>query len=160
MLALDASIHIAGPGGRRTIPLANFFTSYRRTLLASGELITAIEIPKPLPEFVRFYKIAKRRMDDISTVAAAMAMDWDASGKISRARFAFGGVAPIPLRALAAEEAVLGQRWNDAAVERVQIALDKTLQPISDHRGSADYRLAVAKSLVAKFLWERREAAA
>jgi len=160
LLALDASIQIAGPSGSRTVPLATFFTSYRRTLLTSGELITAIDIPKPLPEFVRFYKIAKRRMDDISTVAAAMAMDWDASGKISRARFAFGGVAAIPLRALAAEEAVLGRRWNDAAVEHVQGALDQTLQPIGDHRGSADYRLAVAKSLVAKFLWERREAAA
>ena len=164
MLALDASVRLASQRGRRTIPLASFFTGYRRTALAPDELITAIEIPKPLPEFVRFYKVAKRRMDDISTVAAAMAMDWDASGRIARARFAFGGVAPVPLRVLAAEEAVIGphggQRWNDAAVERVQAALEKTLDPIGDHRGSREYRLAVAKSLVAKFLWERREAAA
>jgi xanthine dehydrogenase small subunit len=69
-------------------------------------------------------------------------------------------VAAIPLRALAAEDAVLGQRWNDAAVERAQAALDRTLRPMSDHRGSAEYRLAVSKSLIAKFLWERREAAA
>jgi xanthine dehydrogenase small subunit len=89
-----------------------------------------------------------------------MAMDWDASGRIARARFAFGGVAAIPLRALAAEDAILGQRWNDAAVERAQAALDRTIEPIGDHRGSAEYRLAVSKSLVAKFLWERREAAA
>jgi xanthine dehydrogenase small subunit len=160
LLALDATVHIAGRRGRRSIPLASFFTSYRRTALAPDEMIVAIEIPQPMPEFVRFYKVAKRRMDDISTVAAAMAMDWDASGKIARARFAFGGVAGIPLRAMAAEEAVLGQRWNEAAVERVQGAIDRTLSPISDHRGSAEYRLAVAKSLVAKFLWERREAAA
>jgi xanthine dehydrogenase small subunit len=60
----------------------------------------------------------------------------------------------------AAEESVIGQRWNDAAVERAQAALDRTISPLSDHRGSAEYRLAVAKSLVAKFLWERREAAA
>jgi xanthine dehydrogenase small subunit len=103
-------------------------------------------------------------MDDISTVAAAMAMDWDASGRIARARFAFGGVAAVPLRVLAAEDAVIGphggQRWNDAAVERVQAAVEQSLDPIGDHRGSAEYRLAVAKSLVAKFLWERREAAA
>jgi xanthine dehydrogenase small subunit len=160
LLALDATIHLANQRGRRTIPLASFFTSYRRTVLAPDELIAAIEIPKPLPEFVRFYKVAKRRMDDISTVSAAMAMDWDASGRIARARFAFGGVASIPLLAASAEEAILGHRWNDAAVERAQAALDRTLEPISDHRGSAEYRLAVAKSLVAKFLWERREAAA
>ncbi len=160
LLALDARVHVASQREHRIIPLHSFFTGYRRTVLAPDELITAIEIPKPLPEFVRFYKVAKRRMDDISTVAAAMAMDWDASGKVARARFAFGGVAAIPLRTVAAEDAVLGQRWNEAAVERVQAALDRTLSPIGDHRGSAAYRLAVAKSLVDKFLWERREAAA
>jgi xanthine dehydrogenase small subunit len=160
LLALDASVHLASLRERRTIPLASFFTGYRCTVLAPDEVIAAIEIPKPLPEFVRFYKVAKRRMDDISTVAAAMAMDWDKSGRIARARFAFGGVAAVPLRALAAEDAILGQRWNDAAVERAQAALEQTLDPIGDHRGSAEYRLAVAKSLVAKFLWERREAAA
>jgi xanthine dehydrogenase small subunit len=160
LLALDARVHLASQRGRRTVPLSSFFIGYRRTVLAPDELIAAVEIPKPLPEFVRFYKVAKRRMDDISTVAAAFAMDWDGKGKIARVRFALGGVAAIPLRALAAEDAVLGQRWNDAAVERAQAALDRTLQPMSDHRGSAEYRLAVSKSLVAKFLWERREAAA
>lgn len=159
LLALDASVHLASESGRRNIPLSAFFTGYRRTALARGELIAAIEIPKPLPAFIRFYKVAKRRMDDISTVAAAMAMDWE-SGKVASARFAFGGVAPIPLRAISAEDAVLGRRWNDAAVERAQIALGRTLEPITDHRGSADYRVAVAKSLLGKFLWERREAAA
>jgi xanthine dehydrogenase small subunit len=160
LLALNSALHLASQQGRRTVPLDSFFTSYRRTMLEPGEMIAAIEIPKPLPEFIRFYKVAKRRMDDISTVAAAMAMDWDASGRIARARFAFGGVAAIPMRALPAEEAIVGQRWNDAAVARAQAALDRTLTPIGDHRGSAEYRLAVAKSLLAKFLWERREAAA
>jgi xanthine dehydrogenase small subunit len=160
LLALDAAVHLASRRGRRRIALASFFTGYRRTALAPDELIAAIEIPRPLPEFVRFYKVAKRRMDDISTVAAAMAMGWDESGRVARARFAFGGVAAIPLRATAAEEATVGHRWNDAAVERAQAALARTLDPISDHRGSAEYRLAVARSLVAKFLWERREAAA
>ena len=160
LLVLDAQVHLASQRGRRIVPLHAFFTSYRRTVLEPSELIASIEVPKPLPEFVRFYKVAKRRMDDISTVAAAMAMNWDASGKIARARFAFGGVAAIPMRVLLAEDAIVGQRWNDAAVERAQAALDRTLAPISDHRGSAEYRLAVAKSLIAKFLWERREAAA
>jgi xanthine dehydrogenase small subunit len=160
LLALEARVHLASQSGRRTTPLSSFFTDYRSTVLTRGELIEAIEIPKPLPEFVRFYKVAKRRMDDISTVAAAMAMDWDEFGRVSRARFAFGGVAAVPLRVLGAEDAILGQRWNDSAVERAQAALAQELAPISDHRGSAEYRLAVAKSLIAKFLWERREAAA
>jgi xanthine dehydrogenase small subunit len=120
-------------------------------------VLTAVEIPKPLPQFVRFYKIAKRPLDDISTVAAAMALDVDSSGRVRRARFAFGGVAATPVRALDAENAVTGQPWNEAAVERVQRSLEAGLRPMSDHRGSKEYRLEVSKSLVEKFYWERRQ---
>ena len=160
LLALNASVHLAGAGGRRTVPLASFFKGYRQTALAPGEVLTAIEIPKPFATAIRFYKAAKRRVDDISTVAAAFSTDQDGAGRVTRAVFAFGGVAAVPLRVYAAEEAVLGERWNQAAVERVQAALQRTLKPIGDHRGSAEYRLEVAKSLVEKFWWERQEAAA
>jgi len=160
LMALDAVVHIAGASGRRTVPVASFFAGYRQTALQPGELLTAIEIPKPLPSSIRFYKAAKRRMDDISTVAAGISMEQDSAGRVTRAVFAFGGVAAVPLRVYAAEEAVLGERWNQAAVERVQTVLERTLQPISDHRGSAEYRVEVAKSLVEKFWWERQEAAA
>lgn len=155
LLALDAIVHTAGPAGRRTTPLSSFFEGYRRTSLGPSDILTAIEIPKPLPAFVRFYKVAKRRMDDISTVAAAMAMDRESSGQIRRARFAFGGVAATPVRMLEAERSVVNQPWNEAAVERVQRILERTLTPIGDHRGSKEYRLQVSKSLVEKFWWER-----
>jgi xanthine dehydrogenase small subunit len=154
LLVLDATVHVAGLSRRRTIPLSSFFTGYRQTAMAAGELIVAVEIPKPLPQFVRYYKVAKRRLDDISTVAAALAVDVDPNGRVRQARFAFGGVAAIPIRAVEAEVAVVGERWNDAAVERVHAILDRILQPMSDHRGSREYRLAVAKSLVEKFHWE------
>ncbi|HEV3216467.1 MAG TPA: FAD binding domain-containing protein [Vicinamibacterales bacterium] len=155
LLALDALVHVAGPSGRRAIPLAGFFTGYRKTALVSGEIIVAIEIPKPLPQSVRFYKIAKRRLDDISTVAAGMAIDLDGS-HVRRARFAFGGVAATPLRVIDAEESVANTQWNEAAVGRVQRVLDRSLKPMSDHRGSKEYRLEVSKSLVEKYWWEQR----
>jgi xanthine dehydrogenase small subunit len=154
LLTLDASVHIAGADGLRTQPLATFFTGYRRTVLQRGEILATIEIPKPLPEFARFYKVAKRRLDDISTCAAAMAIDRDRAGRVRRARFAFGGVAASPLLVAEAEQAVTGQPWNEAAVERVQRVLDRVLTPMSDHRGSKEYRREVSKSLVEKFLWE------
>jgi xanthine dehydrogenase small subunit len=154
LLVLDAIVHIAGLSGRRSIPLASFFTGHRKTAMEPGDLITAVEVPKPLPRFVRYYKVAKRRLDDISTVAAAMALDVDPHGTVRHARFAFGGVAATPLRAIDAEAVVVDQPWNDAAVERVQAILDRTLQPMSDHRGSKEYRLEVSKSLVEKFRWE------
>ena len=156
LLALDASVHVIGRAGRRTLPLSSFFTGYRQTALAHGEMLTAVEIPRPLPELVRFYKVAKRRLDDISTVAAAMALDRDATGRVRRARLAFGGVAPTPVRIGEAERALVGQVWNEAAIARVQAVLDRTLTPMSDHRGSTAYRLEVSKSLVEKFWWEGR----
>jgi xanthine dehydrogenase small subunit len=154
LLALDAVVHLARFTGRRAVPLSDFFTGYRATAMAQGEIITAIEIPRPWPHVVRFYKVAKRKLDDISTVAAAMALDFDAQNRVRRARLAYGGVAATPLRLTDAEAALTGQLWNDAAVERVQAILDRTLQPMSDHRGSKEYRLEVSKSLVEKCQWE------
>ena len=158
LLALDATLHLAGPQGRRAVPLTAFFADYRRSVLTAGELIAAIEIPKPFPAFTRFYKVAKRRMDDISTVAAGFALDLDSSGRVTRARFAFGGVAATPLRVYAAEEAILGQRWNESAAQQVQAVLAGALKPMGDHRGSAEYRRDVSQSLIGKFLWEHQEA--
>jgi xanthine dehydrogenase small subunit len=91
---------------------------------------------------VRFYKVAKRRIDDISTVAAAFAVGAD-----GRLRMAYGGVAPTPMRAFEAE----------SDPRRAREILARTLRPISDHRGSAAYRLALAQNLLEKF---RLEAAA
>jgi xanthine dehydrogenase small subunit len=156
LAALDASVEIAGPSGRRSVPLATFFTGYRRTAMRAGEILTYVDIPKPLPSVIRFYKIAKRRFDDISTVAAAMAVDRDAAGHVIRARFAFGGVAATPVRILEAETAITGGPFNETAVERAQAALDRTLTPLSDHRGSKEFRLEVCKSLVARFWTEAR----
>jgi xanthine dehydrogenase small subunit len=157
LLALDAAVHAAGPDGRRVIPLSSFFTGYRKTALRAGEILTAIEIPRPWPSALRFYKVAKRRLDDISTVAAAMAVDQDDEGNVRRARFAFGGVAATPVRVPEAEAAAEARLWNQATVERVQQALGRTLKPLSDHRGSMEYRLEVSKCLVEKF-WSERPA--
>jgi xanthine dehydrogenase small subunit len=157
LMALNASVVLSSIHGNRTLPLSSFFTAYRQTQLEEGELIRLIEITKPFPAFTRFYKASKRRMDDISTVAAGLSLDWDTSGRIARASFAFGGVGPVTLRVFTAEDAALGQPWNENTVQRVQRELDRTLRPIDDHRGSAAYRLALAKSLVEKFYWEWRE---
>lgn len=151
LLALDATVHAVGPDGRRAIPLSSFFIGYRRTAMRPGEIMTTIEIPKPWPAFVRFYKVAKRRLDDISTVAAAMAVDVDDGNIVRRARFAFGGVAATPLRVTEAEATATDHPWNAATVARVQQIIGATLKPMSDHRGSKEYRLAMSQSLVEKF---------
>jgi xanthine dehydrogenase small subunit len=155
LLALDARVNTAAACGGRSIPLSEFFTGYRRTALASGELIVDVEIPLPLPTILRFYKVAKRRLDDISTVAAAMALTVDGD-RVSRARFAFGGVAATPVRVTAAERAATGRRWDEDGSETARSIVEAALQPLSDQRGSKEYRLAVASALVEKFWWETR----
>lgn len=85
-----------------------------------------------------------------------MALDVDEAGRVRRARFAFGGVAATPVRLAETEDVVREQPWTEAAVERVQRVIERTLTPLSDHRGSKEYRLEIARSLVEKFWWESR----
>jgi xanthine dehydrogenase small subunit len=159
LLALDATVEIAGPAGRREVALAEFFTAYRKTALAQGELVCAVRIPKPFAERMRFYKVSKRVMDDISTVAGAFALRLDGAGKIREARLAYGGVAATPVRAVDAERALAGQPWTLASVKKAQGVLAKTFQPISDHRGSAGYREAMVLRLLEKFYFDTQGAA-
>ena len=140
LLALDAAVRIASLQGDRLIPLTEFFCGYRKTALNPGEILSSVRIPKPFPHTARFFKVAKRSLDDISTVAVCIAI----SGR--GARIALGGVAATPLRVLEAEDFL-----SNGDIEGAQQALEHTLHPLSDHRGSAAYRLAMAKSLLAKF---------
>jgi xanthine dehydrogenase small subunit len=151
LLALDAEVEIASRTRRRCIPLASFFTGYRRTVLERGEILISICIPKPLPDVSRFYKIAKRSCDDISTVAAGMSLWRDRAGRITRARLAFGGVGPTPVRAVQAEHALAGTTGDEEAFAAARRFVTRSLSPISDHRGSAAYRSAIAQGLLEKF---------
>ena len=181
LLALDAEVRIGGVSGIRSVPLQAFFAGYRRTALAPGELLVSIRIPKPLPRIVRFYKVAKRRLDDISTVAAAFALDLDSAGRVRMARLAYGGVAAVPTRVQSAEACFIGTEWgkpwgtpwethwengrgtrwgfqgSSSVVLRAQGEIERELSPIGDHRGSAAYRLKMAQSLIAKFESETHE---
>ena len=155
LLALDAELNLASAGGLRRVKLADYFLAYRKTQLADFELIVSIVIPKPFPAEARFFKIAKRRMDDISTVAACFALQFNSKGMIQQARIAYGGVAAVPLRSLSTEQSLMGKRWNEQAVTEAQALIAGELKPLSDHRGSAAYRLAMTQTLLAKFWGER-----
>ena len=160
LLALDTAVWVAGPQGSRSIPLREFFSGYRQTALRPAEVIVSLRIPKPLPSRLAFYKASKRVMDDISTVAAAFAIDTDASGRIASARAAYGGVAATPVIIAGFGQALLGRAWNQSAVYAAQQAVATAITPMDDQRGSAAYRLAVSQSLIEKFWWETREAQA
>jgi len=150
LLALDADLSLASARGPRTVPLDGFFTGYRRTLLEPGEVITRIRIPRPFPAIGRFYKVSKRELDDISTVAAAFTLRLDTSAQVTSARLAYGGVAPTPVRAAEAERALVGRRFDEDAVAAARSVLADAFSPIDDHRGSAAYRRAMVVRLFEK----------
>ncbi|UBV44847.1 FAD binding domain-containing protein (plasmid) [Deinococcus taeanensis] len=152
LLALDASVELVGPLGARTVPLSAYFSGYRQTVRAPGELIQAVRIPRPLAPLTGFHKITKRRFDDISSVAVAYALTLD-GGVVTRARIGLGGVAATPLRALEAEAALEGQPWTADTVRRAARVLGATGTPLSDHRASAAYRAAMLEQSLLKFYW-------
>jgi xanthine dehydrogenase small subunit len=155
LLALDAEVRIASLAGERIVALADFFLGYRKTALAHGEILLSIRIPKALPAHARFYKVAKRSLDDISTVAAGFSADRDYSGRIAKARIAFGGVAATSVRVTEAEQLLEGSVGEPEDLARAKAAINRALQPIGDHRGSAKYRLALATALLDKFWFEQ-----
>ena len=161
LLALDAQVNLASREGRRRIPLSEFFLGYRQTAMRPGEVMVSVSIPKPFPEYVAFYKVAKRALDDISTVAAAYALTLDAGGT--------RGALPHRLRRSGRDTGprLRGRRCVDGTrrgarprYARRSGAIAAVLRPMSDHRGSAEYRLAVAQSLVEKFFHQTRQAEA
>lgn len=158
LLALDASVEVSSRDGQRAIPLADFFTGYRKTVLEHGEVVSAVRIPKPMPDLQRFFKVSKRILDDISTVAAGFGL-WIEDGVVTKARLGYGGVAATPVRARDAEDALVGHPFDAAAVARVRPLLEGAFTPITDHRGSAAYRRAMVPRLVEKLEAERAEAA-
>ena len=153
LLALEASLVLSSRDGEREVPLADYFTGYRRTLLRPGELIRSIRVPRPLARLTAFHKIAKRRYDDISSVAVGFAIDV-ADGVVTRARIGLGGVAATPLRALATEAVLEGRPWVEATVEEAAAVLATEGTPMDDHRASAAYRAAMLGQSIRKLWWE------
>jgi xanthine dehydrogenase small subunit len=154
LLALDAELTLQSARGIRRLALRDFFVAYRKSALAPGEVIVSVHVPKPLPVFQRFYKVSKRVLDDISSVAGAFGLDLSPSGQVERLRIAFGGVAATPLRALAIEQLAQGRAWNRATLTVLLAELRGFGTPMSDQRGSADYRRAMLGKLLEKFFYD------
>ncbi|MFI8766802.1 xanthine dehydrogenase small subunit [Streptomyces sp. NPDC053792] len=157
LLALDASVVLADADGEREVPLADYFTGYRQSVRRPGELIRAVRVPLPLSPVVAFHKIAKRRFDDISSVAVAFALDVD-GGIVRKARIGLGGVAATPIRALATEAALEGRPWTPETVEAVAAVLREEGTPMDDHRASAAYRSAMLGQSLLKLYTRTTEA--
>jgi xanthine dehydrogenase large subunit len=156
LLSLDAAVTLLGPGGERTVPLAEFFTGYRKTVLAADEVMRNIVIPLGAPtpgsrRLVESYKVSKRRELDIAIVAAGFAVTLDAAGVVTHARLAYGGVAATPARARRTEAFLIGKPWTEATVRAAQAVLAAEFTPIEDVRAGVPFRQGLIVSLLEKF---------
>jgi xanthine dehydrogenase small subunit len=149
LLALDTVLVLTSVDGEREVPLAEYFTGYRQTVRQSEELIRAVRIPLPLSSVTGFHKIAKRRFDDISSVAVAFALEVE-DRVVRKARIGLGGVAATPLRARATEQALTGQPWSSSTVRTAADVLGAEGTPLDDHRASSAYRSAMLRQALLK----------
>lgn len=151
LVALGARVEIASAKGLRMVPVDACLTGPGRTLLAPGEIFSAIHIPAPLPlsgnAFARF---SPRSAMDIGIASVAASVTLDKDGRCTACRIALGAVSPKPLRAGMAEGALEGERLTPALADLVGRLASEAARPISDIRGSADYRRAIVKVLATR----------
>jgi xanthine dehydrogenase small subunit len=151
LMALDATLVLNRGGARRTLPIADYFLAYRQTALQPGEFLERVRIP--LDPTLRFatWKVSKRHDQDISAVAAGLAVRLGPGGVVTLARLAYGGMAGVPKRAAAAEAALVGRPWTPDSVTAARAALALDFSPLGDMRASAGYRALVAGNLLIRF---------
>jgi CO/xanthine dehydrogenase FAD-binding subunit len=152
LLALDAEIEIAGPAGRRLLPLRQFITGVRRTALAQDELVVAIHVPRPgNAARSAFLKLGTRRYLVISIAMAAATLEI-ADGRVASARIAVGACSPVAERLPGLEAALAGAPLDARLADRVEVAHLAPLSPIDDVRGSAAYRSDATVTVLRRLL--------
>ena len=154
LLALDASVELAGQQGRRVVPMGAFIDGYRHTQCRADEIVTAILVPKPRGRVrSHFLKLGARKYLVISIVMVAGVVEADAEDRITAARIAIGACSVVPQRLPALETVLAGQPIHSAA-DLVAPSHLAHLTPIDDIRGSAAYRRDAALVLTRDLLRE------
>jgi CO/xanthine dehydrogenase FAD-binding subunit len=152
LLVLDATLIVAGPGGRRQIPYRDFHTGYRETQLHAGELLAFIDLPKPRQVSVqRFRKVGTREAQAISKVVSAFSAT-RRGDRLDGVRWAAGSVAPTPVRLTATETVCEGALLNEDLADRAAEAAMAEVSPIDDVRSTAEYRRWALGRIVRRML--------
>ena len=145
MLALEAQLTVASAKGTRTLPADRFFVGPLSTALQTGEMLTEIRLPGLPPRTGGAFVEMARRAGDYALVGVAALVTLDGSGRCRRARVALCGVGPTPIRAGAAEDALVGQTPDGAALDEAAARAAAATSPPSDLHGSADFRRKLAR---------------
>ncbi len=159
LLILGATLEVAGPSGVRRLPVDGFVRGPKLTALGAGEIITRVVIPLPgAREIVKLYKISKRKEIDTSTFRAGIRIALR-EGVIESAAIALSGVAPTAVRLGQTEGFLRGETFSEATFREAGRRARAEVEPISDVRGSRQYRLQLAQNILVKFYHEASGAA-
>ncbi len=151
LIALSAKVSVHGVGGKRDIPLEDFFTGPKSNVLKNDEILLEVSIPKQSDETKAVFLKKGRTKEDIALVNAACAL-MAKNGVCEDARIVLGAVAPTPLRLKKAEKLLVGKKLDINLIEKAATISSEETKPISDIRSSKSYRQHMAKILVKRAL--------
>jgi carbon-monoxide dehydrogenase medium subunit len=145
LIAARATCVVAGPKGRREVPVESIVTGPGRTSLARDEFIVAFHLPKRPPRSADAYlRFIPRTEMDIAVVGAGVSLTLDASGAVTDARVVLGAVAPTAILVADAAAALIGRKLDDTVLDALDAAAQRACKPIDDKRGTIEYRTKVA----------------
>ncbi len=157
LLAMDATLSLQSELELRSLPMREFFTGYRQTALRKGEIIREVILPIILAAtYLNCHKSAKRKSVDISAVVTAIRLE-AAHDVISSAILALGGVAALPVLSKVFPGLVLGKKAHELDIPAIAAAVSAEFSPLSDVRGSANYRSKLITNHIELYLKEASE---
>jgi len=159
LMVMGAEVELTGLSGARRVDMNRLYLGYRKLDMQPDELITRILIPLPKSdEILKLYKVSKRKNLDISTFTAAIRVTHSA-GKIESICIAYGGVGPVVMRLPKTEAFLQGQPFTELVFREAGKIARQEITPISDVRGSSQFRLQLAENMLLKFYFETCETA-
>ena len=144
LIAVRAQCVIASPRGEREVAVEDFVTGVGTNCMAADEFLISMKVPRPAPRSSDAYlRFIPRTEMDIAVAGAGVSVTFDDSGNCVAARVGIGAVAPTPLLVEAAANALVGSKCDDAALNEAAAACSAMARPISDKRGTVEYRIKV-----------------
>ncbi|MCC7048230.1 MAG: xanthine dehydrogenase family protein subunit M [Alphaproteobacteria bacterium] len=151
LICLDARAVVAGPGGRRDEPVQALFAGPGRTTLGPQDILVSLRLPAPAERSAAAYlRFTPRREMDIAVAGVGAWLRLDAKGAVAEARVALAAVGPTPIRAAQAERRMIGEKPSAKLVAEAAALAVRDARPISDTRGSAEYRRELVNTLAAR----------
>jgi xanthine dehydrogenase FAD-binding subunit len=157
LLVLDANVNIVSQKGKRTVPVREFHTGVKKTVLASNELVTSVSVPTPPKGYKGGYLKGRRTVGEDLAVVGVGGLVTPGSRGGKSVRLAYASVAPTPVRALEAEKVFERNKPLNDLLDDAMPIVRKTVSPISDVRGGKDYRMNLVEVLTRRLLrqlWE------